>query len=388
MTRRSTPQSRRIGKFILIGLLLLLAVAFWFEQYLLAQDPPEPDEVAAEVAPTAAPTVLDRSGLEVFFTTPGLVYPDVASQRTPPEVEQRLIADIDAARVSVDLVTFEYNLTSIAEALVRAERRGVNVRLVLDRENLEKPEMAAWAGLVEEGRIPISWENSSAFMHSKFVIVDRRVAWTGSWNVTVNDTYRNNNNLLRISLPDLVENYSVEFEQMFAGRFEAARKRTITPHPQLQAEGISIENYFSPQDRPLRRLEAVLGSARRSIDVLAFSFTSDPIANAMLARMNAGVQVRGVLERRNVEGGGGEFAKLKRAGADMLEDGNCYTMHHKVIIIDRRIVITGSYNFTDRAETVNDENLLIIDDPQLARLYSAEFNRVYRQAQRPTRCER
>jgi len=62
-------------------------------------------------------------------------------------------------------------------------------------------------------------------------------------------------------------------------------------------------------------------------------------------------------------------------------------MHHKVIVIDERIVITGSYNFTSRAERTNDENLLIIDDPSLTAAYLAEFERVFEQANNPTRCQ-
>jgi phosphatidylserine/phosphatidylglycerophosphate/cardiolipin synthase-like enzyme len=61
-------------------------------------------------------------------------------------------------------------------------------------------------------------------------------------------------------------------------------------------------------------------------------------------------------------------------------------MHNKVIVIDERTVITGSYNFTGSAEKDNDENLVIVDDPNLARAYLDEFQRVYDQAQSPTRC--
>ncbi|MFL5804473.1 MAG: phospholipase D-like domain-containing protein [Roseiflexaceae bacterium] len=70
----------------------------------------------------------------------------------------------------------------------------------------------------------------------------------------------------------------------------------------------------------------------------------------------------------------------------MLQDGNCYILHHKVSIIDERTVITGSYHFTSSAERDNDENLVIVDDPTLARAYLDEFERVYAQAQAPTRC--
>ena len=55
-------------------------------------------------------------------------------------------------------------------------------------------------------------------------------------------------------------------------------------------------------------------------------------------------------------------------------------------MIDARTVITGSYNFTGSAEKDNDENLVIVEDPTLARAYLEEFERVYAQAQAPTRC--
>jgi phosphatidylserine/phosphatidylglycerophosphate/cardiolipin synthase-like enzyme len=67
----------------------------------------------------------------------------------------------------------------------------------------------------------------------------------------------------------------------------------------------------------------------------------------------------------------------------VLVDGNKYTMHHKVIIIDESIVITGSYNFTKAADVENDDNVIIIHSPSLAQLYLQEFDRVNSIAQVP-----
>jgi phosphatidylserine/phosphatidylglycerophosphate/cardiolipin synthase-like enzyme len=58
-------------------------------------------------------------------------------------------------------------------------------------------------------------------------------------------------------------------------------------------------------------------------------------------------------------------------------------MHHKVIIIDRSIVITGSYNFTASAEDRNDENIVIFFSPEIAHLFIVEFERVFNAAQTP-----
>ena len=132
----------------------------------------------------------------------------------------------------------------------------------------------------------------------------------------------------------------------------------------------------------LQRLQA----AKRSIHFMAFSYTEDKISDAMIAKLKAGLTVRGVFESQNARGSGSMFGGMRGGGVDVLEDGNCYILHHKVIIIDERTVITGSYNFTGSAEKDNDENLVIVDDPNLARAYLDEFERVYAQAQAPTRC--
>lgn len=328
-----------------------------------------------------------NDALQVFFTTPTLVYPDVPDQRTPPSYEQAIIADLDAAQSSIDMAVFEYNLTSIADALIRAKERGVQVRLALDRENLEKPEMSSWAGDVEQADIPIAWEDSDAFLHSKFIIVDNALVWTGSWNATVNDTYRNNNNLLRFTIPEIVANYAAEFGQMFEGAF-GNDKESLAPNPSVEFNGIHLENYFSPQDGIEQHILQRLNEARKTIRFLAFSFTSDAVAQALLERQSAGVTVQGVFENRNAGGTGAEFGALESEGVDVLEDGNCYTMHHKFFIIDDATVVTGSYNFTARAEDTNDENLLIIDNPTIAQQYREEFERVYSQAETPPRCGR
>jgi phosphatidylserine/phosphatidylglycerophosphate/cardiolipin synthase-like enzyme len=79
-----------------------------------------------------------------------------------------------------------------------------------------------------------------------------------------------------------------------------------------------------------------------------------------------------------------EYDPLTQAGLNVRLDGNLIgLMHHKVIIIDQKVVITGSYNFTESAETTNDENVVIIFSPEIAVKYTEEFQRVYQQAQQP-----
>ncbi|MCB0172871.1 MAG: phospholipase, partial [Anaerolineae bacterium] len=91
--------------------------------------------------------------------------------------------------------------------------------------------------------------------------------------------------------------------------------------------------------------------------------------------------VRGIFETRGSETEFSEFAQMKRQNLDVRQDGNPYTLHHKVFIIDNQVVTLGSFNFSDNANRANDENMLIIHNPDIAAEFLAEFDRNYTLAQ-------
>jgi phosphatidylserine/phosphatidylglycerophosphate/cardiolipin synthase-like enzyme len=173
--------------------------------------------------------------------------------------------------------------------------------------------------------------------------------------------------MLRFNNKLIAAHYTHEFEQLFSGRFGTS-KTSATPYPRVRVGDANVEVYFSPEDGVAKYVVQRLKNAKTSIRFMAFSYTSDDTANAMIAQAEAGLVVQGVFERQNAGGSGADFGRLKQGGMDVLEDGNCYILYHKVIVIDERTVITGSYNFTSSAEKDNDENLLIVDDPALVRL--------------------
>lgn len=124
-----------------------------------------------------------------------------------------------------------------------------------------------------------------------------------------------------------------------------------------------------------------IGRANKSIHVMVYSFTLDEIAEALIAARERGVDVKVVIERENAYGRGSEYQRLLSAGIDVRLDSNPYLMHHKVMIVDGRIVVTGSYNWSWSAENRNDENLIVIMDEDIAREFEEEFMRVWSAAQ-------
>jgi len=182
----------------------------------------------------------------------------------------------------------------------------------------------------------------------------------------------------------LVENFTTEFKEMFVQDMFGDDVISRTANPNLTLDGIAIATYFSPDDGVAEHITDTIRSAEESIYFLAFSFTSDPIAESLLRRAAAGVDVAGVFEESQYNSNTGtEFDKFLDAGLEVRLDGNERNMHHKVFIIDGEIVITGPYIFSRSAEERNDENILTIYSPKLAARHLAEFERVFEKAQQP-----
>lgn len=285
---------------------------------------------------------------------------------------------IQTARLSVDMAAYNLDLWSLRDALLATHRRGATVRLVIDSDNQDNPEVQE---LVREG-IPVRGDLRDSLMHNKFVVIDHNEVWTGSMNFTINGSYRNNNNLIRIRSSQLAKDYLSEFEEMFNDGLFGLGSPTNTPYPELSLDGTSIGVYFSPEDGTAASLVRLIGEAEESIDFLAYAFTSDALATAMIGSAQNDVIVSGVFEKSQcITNRGCEFDRLESSGLRVRLDGNPDDMHHKVIIIDHQIVVTGSYNFSASAESRNDENTIIIHNAEIAEQYLEEFGKIYAQAE-------
>ncbi len=351
---------------------------------------PPPAPATISPAPDETVTDLPRANVSkgawytLYFTKP--TYPENKADRTGG-VDKAIAADFDRAQKTIDAAVFDIRLPSLVDALARAAQRKVQVRVVTDyAANQDAKEYTDAIAKLESAGVTVIKDHRSALMHNKFAVIDNRLLWTGSMNFTPNDVYRNNNNMLRLDNAALIENYNQMFERLFQLRAQEAPSKII-PNPRVTiGSNVVIENYFSPNGGAQKAILDRLKAATKSIRVTAFSFTDTAMANVLKAKNKEGLAVHGVFETRNNGGLGAEYEGLKRAGVDILQDGNCYILHTKMLILDDKTVVTGSYNYSDAANRTNDENLLIIDDPTLAKNYITEFNRIYKQAQNPTQC--
>ncbi len=317
------------------------------------------------------PAVESKPKVEVMFTRPG-------AGEVP--LDQKVAAFIKSADKTVDIAAFELESPVIRDAILAAHKAGKQVRVVTDSNYKDEHDIHA----LQSAGIEVIDDNRSGLMHNKFVVIDQgsvdAAVLTGSMNFTDNGVYRNDNNLLILRSPELAENYGIEFKEMFEDRQFGVSSPHFVAHPSVTVGSSTIATHFAAEGAVIGKVAEALNKAEHSIQFLTFSYTHDDVNQVVMQKMADGVKVRGVFDNTQAGSRYSKYHDLKAAGADVRRDGNSRVMHHKVFVIDEKTVITGSFNFSKSADKSNDENLLIIEDPTVARAYLQEFERVYNQA--------
>jgi len=136
----------------------------------------------------------------------------------------------------------------------------------------------------------------------------------------------------------------------------------------------TIDVFFSPRGHCTDSIVRELAAAKAAVLVQAYSFTSAPIARALVDAHRRGVHVQVILDKgqRSEKYSAADF--LAHAGIPTMIDARHAIAHNKVIVIDGEVVLTGSFNFTEAAEDSNAENLLVVRDKAIAEKYMANWN--------------
>lgn len=142
----------------------------------------------------------------------------------------------------------------------------------------------------------------------------------------------------------------------------------------------SIDVCFSPEGNCQPIILKLINNAKTKILVQSYSFTSKNIANALIKVHQRGVKVKLLFDRSQLTARHSQIHKMKGNGIECIVDSVPGISHNKVIIIDKDIVLTGSYNWTNAAESRNAENLLIIKNRPTAQIYTSNWKKRYQRA--------
>jgi phosphatidylserine/phosphatidylglycerophosphate/cardiolipin synthase-like enzyme len=258
----------------------------------------------------------------------------------------------------------------------------------------------------------------SGLMHHKFMVIDNQIVLFGSANFTMSDihgdftkpdTRGNANNLLRIDSKELAARFKKEFNLMWGdgpnGKLDSlfGTKKPSRKIDYLIVGGAQIRIKFSPESEDTAReqtssglIATAIAGTKKTVDMALFVYSEPFISTILEERQHENVQIRALVEpqfayrdysvtldmwglqsTQDCKTGRSSAWKqpIKTVGIPNLVSGD--TLHHKFAILDRKLILTGSHNWTNAANHINDETLVAIQNEMVAAHYQREFDRLY-----------
>lgn len=126
---------------------------------------------------------------------------------------------------------------------------------------------------------------------------------------------------------------------------------------------------FTPPSGCGNLIAIEISKAQNSIYVQAYGMTSKPIVRELIRAKQRGLRVAVLLDSSNTHDHASKMQELIDAGIEVKIDKVSGIAHNKVMIIDKKKVITGSFNFTNAADNINAENVMLIEDTKIADTY-------------------
>lgn len=303
----------------------------------------------------------------------------------PDDLEVAILNFIDGAKLTLDIAVQELELETIAERLVRLSTAGIRIRVVVEGDYLIEdealPEPFEAHGPKEENRrlfaalhragVDARLDYNAKIFHQKFIVRDGKSVLTGSTNFTPTGVINNLNHLVIVNDRKVAREYSREFKRVWSGEFGRRNFRAPKAPGEFLVDGVRVKVLFAPDHNPEMEIMKQMLKARERIDFAIFTFSkSSGIDDTMIARAEAGLSVRGLFDSGQGNQDWAASKGLAAAGAEIYlgkrgkgkKPGKLGKVHHKLMVIDGHTIIAGSFNYTRPANTLNDENIIVIGD--------------------------
>ncbi|MTI22312.1 phospholipase [Fulvivirga sp. RKSG066] len=295
-------------------------------------------------------------------------------------LEQVIVNFIDGAKSRLDIAVQELESKPIAEALIRARKRKLRMRIVTEHDYLrvtrarEDPWLSG--GTHEENRlihlailrsnIDIKSDFNTNIFHQKFIIRDSSSILTGSTNFTPTGTHKNLNHVVIVHDKKVAKIFNNEFKEIRQGHFGKLNEGHDKAPSDVKVSNLPIRILFAPDHNPEMEIMKQMLKASKRIDFAIFTFSkSSGIDDTMLKLLKFGMPITGVFDKVQGANKWAATHDLKEAGAKLYavsKSNGVGKLHHKLMVLDDEVVIAGSFNYTGPANALNDENIIILGD--------------------------
>lgn len=291
-----------------------------------------------------------------------------------------LLNEINNAKNTIDFAI--YGISSqdkIFNSLSNAQKRGVIVRWVCDydkyKKNYYKDTLKLMKILKNYKSDKIYDENNRpAIMHNKFFIFDNQKVFTGSANISSTDfTEFNSNTAILINNKKIAEIFLNEFNQMYNGKFHTQKAITTNNHVIID-DSTQVDVFFSPQDKIIsKQIIPILKSAKKYIYIPIFFLTRKELIPVLKEAHDKNIDIKIIIDANSSNSKYSIHNELRNYGIKVKVENYAGKMHSKTIIIDDKISIIGSMNFSNNGEKRNDENVLIIRNEKITKTLKSNF---------------
>ncbi len=349
---------------------------------------PDGAQVASTIRPYA--TVSESSGdIHVYFNGPvdHSVATDELALSLGTDMNDTVAAWITSAQHTLDVAAYNLNDQTVVDAVNAAAANGVQIRWIYEGQNANIGLSSLSGSVVTHPRT----DGEGSGMHNKFIIgdadhVESAFVLTGSTNFTTGNFESDLNNVIVLEDQSLARAYELEFEEMWGSEGMApdplnakfGSDKTWNTPVDFVVGGSPVELYFSPTDGTNAAILKEIEGANADFEFALLTLTRDDLGDAIVQlNQSSFVSPVGVVEQINTTGS--EFETLTQNGVQVYAHETSGICHHKYAIVDHSevgsdpLVITGSHNWSSTAETVNDENTVIVHDARVANLYHQEF---------------
>ena len=182
-------------------------------------------------------------------------------------------------------------------------------------------------------------------------------------------------NVLRSQFFELAQNDSIDVDTIkLVTWLEEINKCLLPVKDKNETEN---RCYFSPGDDCENAIVSSIRNANHSVKICVFTISENVITNEIIAAKKRGVSVTIITDNDKLNDKGSDIRWLADEGVRIRIDQSSSHMHHKFCIVDKEILLTGSYNWTKSAADRNQENLLVTEDPKMVKAYLNEFEKLW-----------
>lgn len=350
----------------------------------------------------------NSNSIEIYFLNP-----TKTSLKKKTGALSRLISLIKESRERIYFAVYGISNKAVINVLLNKVKSGIDVKWVTDvnkygknnyeytnilqeklptyktdvtEDNLKFNKRQEVEFVIKNQKIDTKFEDSEIeyftdqLMHNKFFVFDNDIVSTGSVNISntgLGNGYINANDFIVIKSPEVNKIYEQEFNQMYSGNFHR-NKLLIENKKNIKIDdNTTISIYFAPMDKDfMQDVIQIINTSSKFIYVPIFFLTDKNISQSLINAKERGVDVKIILDAAAAMSKYSKHQILRIAGIPLKIENWSGKMHMKCLITER-YVVTGSLNWTNRAQYFNDENSLIIESPEIAEAYKRNFLKLY-----------